>query len=60
MSLVELKERLELQKKFMEHYILSKKEDNILKNSQKVEDLVDKAKMISFERDKQRNQKEIE
>ena len=44
----------------MEHYILSKKEDNILKNSQKVEDLVDKAKMISFERDKQRNQKEIE
>lgn len=60
MSLAELRERLELQKKFLEHYIESKKEENILNNSHKVENLAEKAKLISIERDKQRNQKEIE
>ena len=60
MSIVELKERLELQKQFLAHFIESKKEENILKSSLKVDNLVEKAKLISFERDKLRNQREVE
>ena len=60
MSLAELRERLEFQKQYMDRFIESKKEENILKNSQKIDILLEKAKFISFERDKQRNQKEIE
>ena len=60
MSIVELKERLGLQKQFLAHFIESKKEENILKSSLKVDNLVEKAKLISFERDKLRNQREVE
>jgi len=60
MSLAELRERLKMQKEFVALYIESKKEENILKNSARVDDLIEKAKLISNERDKMKNQKEIE
>lgn len=49
-----------MQKDFVALYIESKKEENMLKNSARVEDLIDKAKLISHERDKLKNQKEID
>ena len=60
MSFVELKERLESKKIFLAQFIEGKKEENFLRNSQKVDSLVEKAKLISFERDKQRNLREVE
>ena len=60
MSLVELRERLENQKLFYLNYIDAKKEENKIKNEDKVDELVEKAKLISMERDRLRNQKEIE
>lgn len=60
MSLVELRERLENQKVFYLNYIDAKKEENKIKNEDKVDELVEKAKLISMERDRLRNQKEIE
>ena len=60
MSLLELKERLEQQKTLHQEYINCKKEENRLRTSEKIDDLIEKSKLISFERDKMRNLKEIE
>lgn len=60
MSMVELRERLENQKIYFKNYIDAKKEENKIKNEDKVDELVEKAKIISMERDRLRNQKEIE
>ena len=60
MSLAELRERLKIRKEYIVRFIESKKEENILKNSARVEDLIEKAKLISNERDKLKNQKEME
>ena len=60
MSLVELKERLEIQKKMRLDFINSKKEENKLKQEERTENLMNKAKIISENRDKLRNLKEIE
>ena len=60
MSLVELKERLALQKKMLSDEINSKKEENKLKMKERADDLINKALIIQENRDKQRNQKEIE
>ena len=60
MSIVELRERLENQKIYFKNYIDAKKEENKIKNEDKVDELVEKAKIISMERDRLRNQKEIE
>lgn len=60
MSLAELRERLENQKVFYENFVKAKKEENRIKNEDKVIELVEKAKIISLERDKLRNQKEVE
>lgn len=59
MSLVELKERLIQQKKFNEDYLQSKREENKIKNENKVEDLNKKALKIAMYRDKKRNNREI-
>ena len=59
MSIVELKERLELQKKFLKE-IEAKREENKLKSEERTEDLIAKANNIADFRDKLRNQKEIE
>ena len=58
--MVELRERLENQKIYFKNYIDAKKEENKIKNEDKVDELVEKAKIISMERDRLRNQKEIE
>ena len=60
MSIVELKERLELQKKFLKDQIEAKREENKLKSEERTEDLIAKANNIADFRDKLRNQKEIE
>ena len=60
MSLVELKERLENQKVYFKNYLVVKKEENKIKNEDKIDDLVEKAKLISIERDKLRNFKDVE
>ena len=60
MSLVELKERLALQKKMLLDEINSKKEENKLKMQERADDLVNKALIIQENRDRLRNQKEIE
>ena len=60
MSLVELKERLDLQKKFYKDYVESKREENKLKIEEKAEILIDKAKTVADHRDKLRNVKEVE
>ena len=60
MSLVELKERLALQKKMLLDEINSKKEENKLKMKERADDLVNKALIIQENRDRLRNQKEIE
>ena len=60
MSLAELKERLESQKNYYQNYVKAKQEENRIKNEDKVNELVEKAKIISIERDKLRNQKEVE
>ena len=60
LSLVELRERLEIQKKLTKDYVESKKEENRLKNEERVENIIDKAKEISIARDKLKNEKEME
>ncbi len=60
MSLAELRERLENQKVYYQNYVKAKQEENRIKNEDKVNELVEKAKIISMERDKLRNQKEVE
>ena len=60
MSLVELKERLALQKKMLFDEINSKKEENKLKMQERADDLVNKALIIQENRDRLRNQKEME
>ena len=60
MSLVELKERLALQKQMLLDEINSKKEENKLKMQERADDLVNKALIIQENRDKLRHQKEME
>ncbi len=60
LSTAELKERLELQKKFMREYIEAKKEENKLKQQERADEIVEKAKTVSYYRDNLRNEKEIE
>ena len=57
MSLVELKERLALQKQMLLDEINSKKEENKLKMKERSDDLVNKALLIQENRDRLRNQK---
>ena len=60
MSLAELRERLESQKSYYQNYVKAKQEENRIKNEDKVNELIEKAKLISIERDKVRNIKEVE
>ena len=60
MSLVELKERLELQKKMHNQLINAKREENKLLMIEKNENLMEKANKIALNRDKMRNKKEVE
>ena len=60
MSLVELKERLAIQKKMLKEEINSKKEENKLKMQEKADELIEKAQKIQENRDKLRNMKEVE
>jgi len=59
MSLVELKERLEAQKKIRNDFNESKREENKLKNEEHFENLMEKARIISDHRDKLRNKQEV-
>lgn len=60
MSLVELRERLELQKRMHADEINAKKEENKLKMEEKADILFEKANLIAEHRDRLRNQKEVE
>ena len=60
MSLVELRERLALQKKMLNDEINSKKEENKLRMQERADELVEKAQRIQENRDRLRNMKEIE
>jgi hypothetical protein len=60
MSLVELKERLEIQKKMFLDEMIAKREENKLIMKEKNDILLDKANRIIENRDKLRNLKEIE
>ena len=60
MSLVELKERLEIQKKMLKEQIESKREENKLKAEERTDEIMEKANVILEHRDKLRNLKEIE
>ena len=60
MSLVELRERLALQKKMHLDEIKSKKEENKLRMQERADELVNKAQIIQENRDRVRNMKEIE
>ncbi|MCQ2817222.1 MAG: hypothetical protein MJ252_08160 [archaeon] len=60
MSLVELRERLDLQKKMLEDQIKAKKEENKLKMKERTDIMEEKAKTIMRQRDKLRNMKEVE
>ena len=60
MSLVELRERLALQKKMHADEIRAKKEENKLKMQERADELVNKAQIIQENRDRLRNMKEIE
>ena len=60
MSLVELRERLAIQKRMLADEIRSKKEENKIRMLERADDLINKAQMIQENRDKLRNQKEIE
>lgn len=60
MSLVELRERLELQKRMHADEINAKKEENKLKIEEKADILFEKANLIAEHRDRLRNQKEVE
>lgn len=60
MSLVELRERLEIQKRMHAEEIESKREENKLKMEERTEILMEKANVIADHRDRLRNQNEIE
>ena len=60
MSLVELRERLALQKRMHLDEIKSKKEENKLRMQERADELVNKAQIIQENRDRLRNIKEIE
>ena len=60
MSLVELRERLVLQKRMHLDEIKSKKEENKLRMQERADELVNKAQIIQENRDRLRNMKEIE
>ena len=60
LSLVELKERLEIQKKMNNELIIAKREENKLLNKEKNDNLIEKANKIALNRDQLRNKKEIE
>jgi hypothetical protein len=60
LSIAELKERLELQKKFYREYEEAKREENKLKSEERTEEFLQKAKTIAKHRDDLRNQKEVE
>jgi len=60
MSLAELRERLEMQKKFLQEFIEAKKEENRLRQNEKNEEFLEKANLVMNYRDQLRNDKEIE
>ena len=60
MSLVELRERLALQKRMHLNEIKSKKEENKLRMQERADELVNKAQIIQENRDRLRNIKEVE
>ena len=60
MSLVELKERLEIQKKMFLDEMIAKREENKLKAEERTDEIMEKANIILDHRDKLRNLKEIE
>lgn len=60
MSLVELRERLELQKKMLKDQIEAKREENKMKMEERTDSLINKANVIAEHRDKLRNIKEVE
>ena len=60
MSLVELKERLEIQKKMNNELLIAKREENKLLIKEKNDNLIEKANRIALNRDQLRNKKEIE
>ena len=60
MSLVELRERLTLQKRMHLDEIKSKKEENKLRMQERADELVNKAQIIQENRDRLRNIKEVE
>ena len=60
MSLVELKERLALQKKMLADEMNTKREENKLKMQERADNLMQKAQIISENREKMRNKREIE
>lgn len=60
MSLAELRERLETQKKFVQEFIEAKKEENRLKQTEKNEEFLERANLVMNYRDQLRNEKEIE
>ena len=60
MSLVELRERLALQKRMHADEIKSKKEENKLRMQERADEIVNKAQIIQENRDRLRNLKEIE
>ena len=59
MSIIELKERLEIQKKMHLDEINSKREENKLKMSERSDEMMEKANFIMNYRDKKRNEREI-
>ena len=59
MSIIELKERLDIQKKMLEDEIKSKREENKLKLNEKTDEIIQKANFIMNHRDKMRNEREI-
>ena len=60
MSLVELKERLEIQKKMNNELLIAKREENKLLIKEKNDNLIEKVNRIVLNRDQLRNKKEIE
>jgi len=60
LSVVELRERLEVQKKFRQEYADAKRERNKLVNEEKVEKIIQKANNISVARNTLKNKKEEE
>ena len=59
MSIIELKERLDIQKKMHEDEIKSKREENKLKMNERTDEMIERANFIMTYRDKMRNEREI-